>query len=54
MLLQRLDDLGVDGTPFVGGFLLQFFMNRLRQPKIKTDCGLGEFALPHDAVILLL
>lgn len=54
MLLQSLDDLGIDRPPFVGGFLLEFIVNRLRQSKIEPDNRLREITLSHGLVILLL
>lgn len=54
MLLQSLDDLGVDGPPFLGGSFREFLVNRLGQPEIKPDYRLSEIALSHYPVILLL
>lgn len=47
MLLQSLNDLGVEGAPFIGGFFLEVLMNRLRQSEIKPDYWPGKITLFH-------
>lgn len=47
MLFQRLDDLRVDGTPFLGGLFLEILVNRFRETKIEPNYGFREIALSH-------
>lgn len=53
MLLQSLDNLGVDRAPFIGGFFLEVFVNRLRQPEIEPDHRLRKITLFHPVILLL-